>query len=119
MIRRGLAFVSLTLALVLSAAPGRAFVAARADLPTHLSDQEFWRLIDDFSEPGGYLPVRQPRLERGHVPVRAAELLTKIVKPGGVYLGVGPDQNFTYIAALEPQHRLHHRHPARQPAAST
>ena len=28
--------------------------------------------------------------------------LTKIVKPGGVYLGVGPDQNFTYIAALEP-----------------
>ena len=28
--------------------------------------------------------------------------LKKTVKPGGVYLGVGPDQNFTYIAALKP-----------------
>jgi hypothetical protein len=29
--------------------------------------------------------------------------LTKTVAPGGVYLGVGPDQNFTYIAAIEPR----------------
>jgi hypothetical protein len=29
--------------------------------------------------------------------------LTDVVKPGGVYLGVGPDQNFTYIAALRPK----------------
>ena len=29
--------------------------------------------------------------------------LTQIVKPGGVYLGVGPDQNFTYIVALQPR----------------
>ena len=49
------------------------------------------------------LPVRQPRLQRGHVPVRACPTLSTIVKPGGVYLGVGPDQNFTYIVALEPQ----------------
>ena len=25
------------------------------------------------------------------------------VKPGGVYIGVGPEQNFTYIAALKPK----------------
>jgi hypothetical protein len=25
------------------------------------------------------------------------------VKPGGVYIGVGPEQNFTYIAALRPR----------------
>jgi hypothetical protein len=25
------------------------------------------------------------------------------IKPGGVYLGVGPEQNFTYIQALEPK----------------
>ena len=24
-------------------------------------------------------------------------------KPGGVYLGVGPEQNFTYIAAMKPR----------------
>jgi len=101
MIRRGLAFVSLTLALVLSAAPGRAYVAARAELPTHLSDQEFWRLIDDFSEPGGYF--RSDNLVSNEDTLQfVLPTLTKIVKPGGVYLGVGPDQNFTYIAALEP-----------------
>jgi hypothetical protein len=25
------------------------------------------------------------------------------VKPGGIYIGVGPEQNFTYIAALQPK----------------
>jgi hypothetical protein len=29
--------------------------------------------------------------------------LKRITKPGGVYLGVGPEQNFTYIAALQPK----------------
>ena len=28
--------------------------------------------------------------------------LTRTVKPGRVYLGVGPEQNFTYIAATKP-----------------
>jgi hypothetical protein len=29
--------------------------------------------------------------------------LTRRVAPGGVYLGVGPEQNFTYIAAMRPR----------------
>ena len=29
--------------------------------------------------------------------------LLRTTKPGGVYLGVGPDQNFTYIVALKPK----------------
>ena len=29
--------------------------------------------------------------------------LVGYLKPGGVYLGVGPEQNFTYIAALKPK----------------
>ena len=29
--------------------------------------------------------------------------LKQDTKPGGVYLGVGPDQNFTYILALQPK----------------
>ena len=29
--------------------------------------------------------------------------LQKSTKPGGVYLGVGPDQNFTYIVGLKPR----------------
>src|SRR5262249_56060200 len=29
--------------------------------------------------------------------------LQRTVKPGGVYLGVGPEQNFTYIANVKPR----------------
>src|SRR5215216_5998993 len=29
--------------------------------------------------------------------------LKRATRPGGVYLGVGPEQNFTYIAALQPK----------------
>jgi hypothetical protein len=29
--------------------------------------------------------------------------LVRTTKPGGVYLGVGPDQNFTYLVALKPK----------------
>ena len=29
--------------------------------------------------------------------------LQTVTKPGRVYLGVGPEQNFTYIAALKPR----------------
>ena len=35
-------------------------------------------------------------------------------KPGRVYMGVGPEQNFTYIAATKPAMVVHRRHPARQ-----
>ena len=27
----------------------------------------------------------------------------RVIRPGGVYLGVAPEQNFTYIAALQPK----------------
>lgn len=101
MIRRRAAVVWLTLALIVSAAPARTFVAARAELPSRISDQEFWKLIDDFSEPGGYF--RSDNLVSNEDTLQfVLPALAKIVKPGGVYLGVGPDQNFTYIAALDP-----------------
>ena len=29
--------------------------------------------------------------------------LERRVRPGGVYMGVAPDQNFTYIAAIKPR----------------
>ena len=32
-----------------------------------------------------------------------AAALSERAKPGGVYLGVGPEQNFTYIAAIRPK----------------
>src|SRR5690242_16225159 len=74
-------------------------------LPDRLSDQEFWKLVTDFSEPGGYFRnaditnLTSNEMLYEHV---LGDLLNR-TKPGGVYLGVGPEQNFTYIAALKPR----------------
>jgi hypothetical protein len=75
------------------------------DLPARLSDVEFWKLVTDVSEPGGYF--------RGQdiTNLTSNELwfqyvipdLVSRAKPGRVYLGVGPEQNFTYMAALQPK----------------
>ena len=76
-------------------------VVRGASLPDKLSDQEYWALIDDSSEPNGYFQsdniVGNERFLQYVVPT------LKTYPRGGVYLGVAPDQNFTYIAALEPK----------------
>jgi hypothetical protein len=74
--------------------------AARA-LPERLSDQEFWRLVTDFSEPNGYFQsdnlVSNERQYQHVVPALERR------RGRGAYVGVAPDQNFTFIAALEPE----------------
>src|SRR5690349_11401759 len=75
-----------------------AFRAAES-LPAKLSDGEFWKLISDSSEPDGvFFSENLVSNEREFQSVIPA-LLEK-VESGGVYLGVGPEQNFTYVAAL-------------------
>lgn len=71
-------------------------------LPHLLTDQDFWKLITDFSEPEGYFPSDNfLSNESGYQDVIPA--LLKTLKPGGAYIGVGPEQNFTYIAAFQPR----------------
>ena len=70
-------------------------------LPRVLTDQDFWQLITDFSEPESYFPSDNfLSNESGYQDVIPALLET--LKPGGAYIGVGPEQNFTYIAAFQP-----------------
>ncbi|MEO6222120.1 MAG: hypothetical protein ABIP90_02645 [Vicinamibacterales bacterium] len=71
-------------------------------LPEKLSDAEYWALIDQLSEAGGNF--RSDNLVSNEIYMQSIipELLTT-TKPGRVYLGVGPEQNFTYIAALKPR----------------
>jgi hypothetical protein len=75
---------------------------AQSTIPSSLSDRDFWQLVNDVSEPGGYF--RSDNFlsnEMGFLfPIPE---LKRTTKPGGVYLGVGPEQNFTYIAALQPK----------------
>src|SRR5262245_36306578 len=69
-------------------------------LPGQYSDAEFWKLINDLSEPGGAFQFENFVSNEASYQNILPEL-TKRVKPGGVYLGVAPEQNFTYIAALQ------------------
>ena len=76
--------------------------ASAQELPSRLADSTFWKLITDFSEPGGYF--RSDNFVSNELAFQyVIPTLQKTTKPAGVYLGVGPDQNFTYIIALKPK----------------
>ena len=70
-------------------------------LPSRLSDQEFWRLSLDLSEQDGNF--RSDNLVSNELWLQhVIPDLIKAAEPGRAYVGVGPEQNFTYIAALKP-----------------
>src|SRR5438876_3201551 len=71
-------------------------------LPRQYTDVEFWRMVTDFSEPGGAFPYENFVSNEVSYQDIIPEL-KRIAKPGGAYLGVAPEQNFTYIAAIQPK----------------
>jgi hypothetical protein len=75
---------------------------ATQNLPARLSDSVFWRLVTTTSEPGGYFRSDNFVSNETSYQWVIPELL-RTTKTGGVYLGVGPDQNFTYLVALHPK----------------
>jgi hypothetical protein len=81
---------------------GCALPASAQSISAQLSDRDFWKLITDFSEPGGYFRSDNFVGNEGSLQYVIPEL-ERSLKPGGVYLGVAPDQNFTYIVALRPR----------------
>ena len=104
--RRSLAVIGL-LATLVAVAFGRLHAAPQAPLPSDtlpakLTDQEFWHLSEDLSEPGGYF--RSDNLVSNEIWLQwvIPDLLARS-RQNSVYLGVGPEQNFTYIAALKPR----------------
>lgn len=75
--------------------------AAAASLPARLSDQAFWRLVSESSESDGVF--RSDNLLSNEVEFQfVVPELTRTTKPGRAYMGVGPEQNFTYIVATKP-----------------
>jgi len=76
--------------------------SARADLPQQLTDQQFWRLSTSFSEPGGTFHSDNFVSNEGQFQ-RVVPDLVRRVPAGGLYVGVGPEQNFTYMAAVRPR----------------
>jgi len=79
----------------------QASATAAAGPPRELSDQQFWNLSKDSSEEDGVFRSDNLLSNETSFQFVIPELL-KTVKPGRVYLGVGPEQNFTYMAAFKP-----------------
>src|SRR5215510_10360550 len=68
-------------------------------LALQFTDAEFWRMVTEFSEPDKYFPYENFVSNELSYQTVLPEL-KRLIKPGGVYVGVAPEQNFTYIAAL-------------------
>jgi len=82
--------------LLLVAAP----IASQSRLE-RLSDAEFRSLFADASELGGAFHADNFTSNEPHF-ANTAAALAKSGPHGGAYLGVGPEQNFHYIAAIRP-----------------
>jgi hypothetical protein len=76
-------------------------VTNAADIPNTISDKEFWRLVTDLSENGGVFSLQFMSNEDSAQFV--IPMLKQSTKKGGVFIGVGSEQNFTYIVATQPR----------------
>ncbi|HTR76948.1 MAG TPA: hypothetical protein VMH39_02520 [Gemmatimonadaceae bacterium] len=82
--------------------PSPASAQLRREAPTSLTDAEFWDFFASKSEPdGSFLSENFVSNETSFQNV--IPTLQGSLTPGGVYMGVGPEQNFTYIANLKPR----------------
>src|SRR4051812_48684049 len=73
-------------------APPRTLAAA--NLPASISDEAFWGLITELSEPGGFFHSDNFSSNEATFQHVIPEL-TRSLGTGGAYIGVGPEQNFT------------------------
>jgi len=84
--------LTVSLASVITAAP---------PVPTQLTDEQFWQLSSSMSEADG--EFRSDNLLSNELNFQyVIPELVRGAQPGRVYMGVGPEQNFSYIAALKP-----------------
>ena len=95
------------LAVVATATSAIAFAGGCApervpQIPERLDDSTFWSMVNELSEPGGYFHSDNFVSNELGFQYVISEMLSS-VGTGGVYVGVGPDQNFTYATALRPR----------------
>lgn len=96
----------LSVALLVGCTTLRGSPAQRAvdgSLPERLADSAFWQLVSDVSEPGGYFRIEDNFTSNETEVGQIFTMLREEGVRGDVFLGVGPEQNFTYIAAIRPR----------------
>ena len=102
MTRRSLLLVVAILSLSLTGLAPNAVRAVAPALPDKLADRDYWTLVTELSEPDG--EFRSDNLLSNEIFLQyVIPELVRSTKINRVYLGVGPEQNFTYIAALKPK----------------
>lgn len=74
---------------------------ARAALPDSLTAQQFAALVQRLSAPGGYFDTDN-LISNESSYLHPLTILDKLGVRGGAYIGVGPDQNFSYMARVRP-----------------
>lgn len=88
--------------LVASILCAGAVAGAQGSIPDRISDSEYWAMVTNMSERGGFF--RSDNFVSNEVTfLHPVPRLVSIVGTGGVYVGVGPEQNFSYIVALRPR----------------
>jgi len=67
---------------------------------TRIADRDFWTMLQQFSEPGGSF-VSDNIISNE---IAFQQVIPEVARnpERGAYIGVGPEQNFTYIAAFRP-----------------
>jgi hypothetical protein len=81
---------------------GFRFDTAQKGQPEKLSSSEFSKLINEISEEGGYF--RSDNFTSNETSyLHVVSRLSQLGASGGAYVGVGPEQNFTYIAKVRPR----------------
>jgi hypothetical protein len=98
-VRHATALLVLALASSFGAHTGCGSHARRGTLPATLSNEEFWRLSTSVSEPAGAF-LQSDNLVSNEI--YFVDAIRRLQPMGGIYIGVGPEQNFSYIAKLRP-----------------
>ena len=92
----------LAAAVAILTVPAGALAQSRLQAPDSLTDAEFWKFFTSMSEPDGYF-LSENFVSNEVSFQEVIPTLQKTLTKGGVYLGVGPEQNFTYIANVNPR----------------
>lgn len=77
---------------------------AQETAPARANGRDFGALVARISEPGGYFDTDNLiSNEASYLHVVGRLRALRGAGPAGAYVGVGPDQNFSYIAAVRPR----------------
>lgn len=90
-------------ALFLVAALGLSSLPLRAaqSLPAQIPDREFWSMVEGFSEAGGSFVT--DNIISNEIAFQQVIPELRRRQQQDAYVGVGPEQNFTYITGLRPR----------------